>query len=141
MTILCRRLLLLALLWLPALAQAGPAYVKIDSIPGTAMNQNHQGWIEVLTLQVTPLPANTTHGGAGKFQFTKKVDIASPKLFEASLKGTHLPTVVVDRGNPVEVGYYYAYKSALISSIKPAGANRETVEISYDSLDKVKSGP
>jgi len=74
-------------------------FLKIDGIPGESTNDKHKDEIEVLswswgmTNAATGAPGGG--GGAGKVEFqgmafTKYLDKATPKLFEAVASGEHL---------------------------------------------------
>lgn len=141
MTTLFRRFFVLTLLCMPVLAHAAPGYIKFESIPGMSADDKHKGWIDIESWSFTPLPAAAPRGGPGKFTLIKRVDAASPRLAEAVAKGTRQTTVVVDMNTPTETGYSHAFKYLTINGIKPAGPGRETLELSYDAVERVKSDP
>lgn len=76
-------------------------YLMLDGIKGESTAKGHEGWIEVLSynhqmIQPTSQTKSSAGGGTthrtqhGDFQFTKFVDSASPKLYEAVSNGKHI---------------------------------------------------
>lgn len=74
------------------------AYIKIDNIPGEALDNDHKDWIEMLSYQFgmtqdISTTASSAGGAAagrahlGDLQVTKHIDRASPKLFESAASG------------------------------------------------------
>ena len=94
------------------------AYIKIDGIPGEALDSKHKDWIEIQSYnfglnQALSKTASSAGGAtAGRaflsdLHIAKHVDKASAKLFEASAKGTHIPkiTIHVNRAGGDKVRY------------------------------------
>jgi type VI secretion system secreted protein Hcp len=82
-------------------------YMKIDGIPGEALDEKHKDWIELMSFhQETVQPTSPTDTSAGSgtsarvnmgdLVITKRMDKASPKLWEACCKGTHIPTISIE---------------------------------------------
>jgi type VI secretion system secreted protein Hcp len=82
-------------------------FIKIDGIPGESKDHGHNGWIEVLSfdhevIQPVSKAASTSGGGTAEranysgFTVVKNVDLASPKLFEASFTGKHIKEITID---------------------------------------------
>lgn len=82
------------------------AYLKIEGIPGEALDSKHKDWIEIKSyscaVHQTVSDTATSAGGAtsgrstfNDLQITKYVDKSSSKLFEESAKGTHIPKVTL----------------------------------------------
>lgn len=80
------------------------AYIKIDDIPGEALDDTYKKWIEVTgynfgVSQTTSATASSAGGATSgrtavsNFTFTKFLDSASCKLMEASCAGQHLKEV------------------------------------------------
>ena len=77
-------------------------FLKIDGIPGESTDDKHKGEIEVLSFSwgahsTGSIGSGTTGGGVGKavfsdFTFSKKVDLASPKLALVAANGGHIAT-------------------------------------------------
>jgi type VI secretion system secreted protein Hcp len=80
------------------------AYLKIDGVLGESQDERHKGEIDVLSFSwgasQAGAVAHGSGGGAGKvsmqdFQFTMKVNKASPVLMRACASGEHLPRAVL----------------------------------------------
>lgn len=74
-------------------------FIKLDGIEGESQDDKHKNEIEVqsCSLGVTNTGTFVTGGGGGSkhsnfhdLHFTKHIDKASPKLFEASATGNHI---------------------------------------------------
>jgi len=83
------------------------AYAKIDNIPGESTEDGHKNWIELVGFNVEGLQqqaGSSSKGGAlssGRSEMKpvtlyKYVDKASPKIFEACMKATHIPTIQLE---------------------------------------------
>ena len=82
------------------------AFIRIDGIEGESTDDQHQGWIEILSFgnghfQTVSKTASSA-GGAGAeranfhdFYFEKLLDRATPKLALASAVGTHIDKITV----------------------------------------------
>ncbi|HEY3456000.1 MAG TPA: type VI secretion system tube protein Hcp [Bryobacteraceae bacterium] len=82
-------------------------FVNFGDIKGEATEKDHKDWVMAtkVEFEVVQPPSSTQQTAGGRsaeavefseFKIQKLVDKASPKLFEASCKGTHIPEVVVD---------------------------------------------
>lgn len=82
------------------------AYIKIEGIPGEALDAKHKDWIEIkaynfgLGQEISDTASSAGGAAVGRahfsdFHITKYVDKASAKLFETCAKGTHIPKVVL----------------------------------------------
>ena len=108
------------------------AYLKIDGIPGEALDSKHKDWIEITSYsfgvnQEVSEPASTAGGAtAGRATFCdvyikKNVDKASAKLFEQCARGVHIPKIVlhVNRAGGDQQKYIeITLEQVLISSFK-----------------------
>lgn len=83
------------------------AFLKIDGIPGESLDDKHKDWIEILSYshemtQRSSAVVSSAGGGTtervdhGDLSVTKHIDKASPKLYEALSKGTHIANVVIE---------------------------------------------
>lgn len=84
------------------------AFVNFGDIKGEVTEKDHKDWVQAIkvTFDVTQpasLGGRQSAGGgtANAAEFSeltieKLIDKASPKLFEAICKGTHIPEVVID---------------------------------------------
>ena len=111
------------------------AYLKIDGIPGEALDDKHKDWIEVLgyqygATQATSATASSSGGASSErvnlsdFTIRKYVDKASAKAFEACCKGQHIKEVVlnVNRAGGDKVTYLtITLEEVVISSVNFLG--------------------
>jgi hypothetical protein len=82
-------------------------------------------------------------GGAGKvsvhdIMVTKYVDKASPKLFQATSTGTHIPKVTIQLAKAGKVYLQYTLTNVLITSVQLGGGGgsipRENVTFAYGAI-------
>jgi len=111
------------------------AYIKIDGIPGEALDDKHKDWIEVLgyqygATQATSATASSSGGASSErvnlsdFTIRKYVDKASAKVFEACCKGQHIKEVVlnVNRAGGDKVTYLtITLEEVVVSSVNFLG--------------------
>jgi type VI secretion system secreted protein Hcp len=77
-------------------------YLQIDGIKGESTDSGHKDWIELLSHSASTQPpapaaaASTASVQMQGFHFVKKVDKASPKLYQAATTGTHIPKVTIE---------------------------------------------
>lgn len=116
----------------PSSIDRGPSdmYIKFDGIEGEVLEENHDGWSDLVSFsQGHYLPAGELSGatrrrGAVVFEDTtivKTVDKASPKLAEAVCRGKVFPKVEIhltaSYADAGRVTYYtYEFKNVQISS-------------------------
>jgi len=141
------------------------AFIKIDGIPGECTDDKHKDWIEITSFSWDlSQPASATASNAGgssaervnisPIQITHLFDKASPKLYEACCKGTHLKeaTIHLNRAGGDKMLYgEIVLKQVLVSSTSVSGSQgsdfpSESVTLSagsyvwkYNQQDK-KSG-
>ena len=124
-------------------------FLKIDGIPGDSTARGHAKEIELLSFSFgadnSAEPGSGGGGGAGKVTFhdltvTKHPDVASPKLFDSVVRGTHIPTatLTVARSKSGSQNYYViVLKDVIISSFQTGGtggqAPVEQVALAYVS--------
>jgi type VI secretion system secreted protein Hcp len=83
------------------------AFIQIDDIEGESADAGHAGWIEVLdydmSVQQRVSGTASSAGGASAeradfsdFGFSKRMDLATPKLALACANGTHIDTITID---------------------------------------------
>ena len=81
-------------------------FLKIEGIEGESEDQEHKGWIDLVSWNWGAMQSGTMSqgggGGAGKvsmrdFHFTMRVCKASPKLLEACASGEHFGSATLDR--------------------------------------------
>ncbi len=76
------------------------AFVNFGDIKGESTDANHKDWIEVTSYRQPITRAVSAAGRSGpavsEITITKRVDAASPKLYEAVHNGTHLKEAVIE---------------------------------------------
>jgi type VI secretion system secreted protein Hcp len=129
--------------------------VNFGEIKGESTEQGHKDWVDALNVsfQVSKTPVKARSAGAVKAKegsalaITKEVDTASPKLFEACTKGTHIPEVTIEYmraqgGKPIvylRIKLNEVVISRITHNATPAGANvvpTETLNLVYSSMEQ-----
>jgi len=127
-----------------------------DNIKGESTDKDHKDWVSITGYDhaITQPPSVTQKSAGGRtaeevdhseFTVSKLVDAATPKLYEAACKGTHIPEVTVElwrAGGDKPVKYMeFKLKEVLISGVlhngDPNGAAQfptETVKMTYGSI-------
>ncbi|UVM06036.1 Hcp family type VI secretion system effector [Pseudomonas laurylsulfatiphila] len=130
------------------------AFIKIEGIPGEALDEKYRNWIEVngysfSTCQSTSATASSAGGAtAGRttlshFTFTKTLDKSSCKLMEASCAGEHLKevTLVLSRAGAEKLKYYEIVLEEVIiadyTQNAAAGIPVEIVQLNYGRIKTV----
>ncbi|VVN37480.1 Hcp family type VI secretion system effector [Pseudomonas fluorescens] len=130
------------------------AFIKIEGIPGEALDEKYRNWIEVSgysfsTFQSTSATASSAGGAtAGRttlshFTFTKTLDKSSCKLMEASCAGEHLKEVilVLSRAGTEKLKYYEIVLEEVIiadyTQNAAAGIPIEIVQLNYGRIKTV----
>ena len=131
------------------------AFLKIDGIQGESSDDKHKDWIEILSFSLgATQPASSTASSAGgataervhvqDFHIVKHLDKASPKLFQACCKGTHIKevTITINRAGGDKVKYMeYKMEQVIVSSVSVGGSSGgdvPTESISFN-FGKIKS--
>lgn len=128
------------------------AYMDLGDIKGESSKENYAGQIEVLSFEFTAAHTGKAYGtgrGTGKaqvndFVFVKKVDKASPTLFQKCCNGDTIPQAVLRvckrAGGSKPIEYLkYTFKSVMLSEVTQGpldGADpipTERVAISFGS--------
>lgn len=132
------------------------AFIKFP-FPGESTDDKHKDWVEVKNYGFgASQPQSSTASSAGSlsssrvdiqaFTFRHNLDQASPKLFEACCKGTHIPEVVMElcRAGGDKMKYMeYKLKDVLVTSVGRGGdsANEardvpiEAVTLAFGSIE------
>jgi type VI secretion system secreted protein Hcp len=116
-------------------------YIKINGVDGESTDSQHQNWIEALSFvhEITQ-PASATAASAGggttartmhgDYEIVKYVDKASPKLYELSSSGKHIPTIQIDMlraSGDSRVKYMQVdMKQVVVSYVSPSGGATAT---------------
>ncbi len=111
------------------------AFVNFGDIKGESTDKDHKDWVMITKYEhAITQPASVTQKTAGartaeavefsEFKLYKLVDAASPKLYEACCKGTHIKEVVVELwragGDPLKY-FEVKLKEVLISGVTQIG--------------------
>ncbi|WP_122253342.1 Hcp family type VI secretion system effector [Pseudomonas savastanoi] len=131
------------------------AYLKIEGIPGEALDAQFKDWIEMDDFDVgasqsasaTSTNASGATGGRARMSdlfFRKKVDKATPKLHEACCSGKHFQevTIAINRAGPEKIKYLeIKLEAVVISSVTlngngsiEGGFPTETVRLNYGRM-------
>jgi type VI secretion system Hcp family effector len=123
------------------------AYIKIDGIPGEALDDQYRDWIEIsgysFGAHQSASATASSAGGASSgstFTFNKFMDKASCKLLEASCAGEHLKevTLVVCRAGADKLKYFEIVLEEVIIAdyLQNAGTGvpMEIVQLDYGRI-------
>jgi type VI secretion system secreted protein Hcp len=132
------------------------AFANFGDIKGECTDKNHKDWVMITSFDhgVTQ-PASVTQKTAGgrtaeavqhsEFKIVKMVDAATPKLYEAACKGTHIPEVVIEcwraGGDPLkylEIKLKEVLISGVVANGNPKGEHgfpTETVSMTYGAIE------
>lgn len=122
-------------------------FLKVDGIDGESPDQNHKNEIQILSFNFgATQPGSAGFGGGsgvGKvqihdFQFSKYMDKASAKLFEACAVGKHTPTVTLTcrkAGGSQQEYLKVKLSDVIVSSISHAGSGGDSLPIENITLN------
>lgn len=128
---------------LPAVA-AFDSFISFGGAPIQGAGPNNQIEIESFSWgSQSAAMSSSGGGGSGKvrmqdLQITKKVDSASPKLFDECASGKHFPTVTLTRAGTTTI-----FDDVMIVSIHANGQNppTETLTLSYAKVETAVKPP
>ena len=130
-------------------------FLKVDGVPGESTDDKHKDWMELLgwsheLIQPTSATASSSGGGTTArvdhkdFRITKFLDKASPKLYEACCKGTHLKEVIIEccRSGGDKVKYMEVkMNDVVVSGVRPVASPKgeegfpvEEVDFNYGKI-------
>lgn len=118
------------------------AFIKIEGIPGECLDNEHKDWIEITNYdfgvrQSTSASASASGGASSgratlsDFGFSKRLDMASSKLFEASCAGKHIAklTLSLNRAGGDKLKYFeIELEEVIISDFSQGGGSGEPLE-------------
>jgi type VI secretion system secreted protein Hcp len=122
-------------------------FLKIDGIEGESLDDKHKSEIQLLSFSFGATQSGSagvgTGSGAGKvhlqdLQFSKYLDKASPKLFDACCVGKHTPkvTLVCRKAGGTQQEYLkYTLSEVLVSSVSHSGSGSELLPLETVSLN------
>lgn len=131
------------------------AFINFGDIKGECTDRDHKDWVMVTEFdnEITQ-PPSVTQKTAGarsaeavqfsEFKIVKLLDAATPKLYEAACKGTHIPEVTLEcwraGGSPLKY-FEVKLKEVLISAVLsngapqgPLGFPSETVRMTFGAI-------
>src|ERR1051325_6601308 len=133
------------------------AFANFGDIKGESTDKDHKDCIMILkydhAITQPPSVSQKTAGGRSaeevnhsEFTIVKLLDAATPKLYEAACKGTHIPEVVIEMfraGGDSPVKYMEVkLKEVLISGViqngNPKGEDQfptETIKMTYGAIE------
>lgn len=129
------------------IASHADMFLKLDGIDGESTDQSHKNEIEIMSFSWGAVqPGSSGHGGGagiGKvqiqdFSFTKYMDKASAKLFEACATGKHVPKVVLTcrkAGGSQQEYAKLTMKEAIISSYNNSGSGGNSVPTEHITVN------
>lgn len=132
-------------------------FVNFGDIKGESTDKDHKDWVMILKSEheITQPPSVTQKTAGGRsaeevqhseYKIVKLLDAATPKLYEACCKGTHIPEVVIElwrAGGDKPVKYMETkLKEVLISGVvhdaNPKGEHQfptETIKMTYGAIE------
>lgn len=131
----------------PAAHGASDMFLKIGDIKGEAVDENHEGEIDILawSWQLSRTGTAQTGGGDRRGQaivrplvVTKYIDLASTELYRSTFKGEVIPEAVLTVRKPGETPLEYLkveMKNVMITSATPGGDttdDRATEDVALD---------
>jgi type VI secretion system secreted protein Hcp len=133
------------------------AFANFGDIKGESTDKDHKDWVMITSYNqsVTQPPSVTQKSAGGRsaeaatfseFTITKLMDAATPKLFEAACKGTHIKEVTIELSraggdSPVkymEIKLKEVMISGVIHNADPTGESQfptETVNMTYGAVE------
>jgi len=131
-------------------------FLKIDGIPGESTDDKHKDWIEISSFshgmnQPASAIASSAGGASAErvnhtdFVVTKLLDKASPKIYGACCKGTHVKLVTIEmcRAGGDKMKYMeIKLDNVIVGSVQTAGGSQggegfptETVCFNYGKIN------
>ncbi len=131
--------LLLAAIFFFTDSSAQGGYIKIGDIKGESVEAKHRDWIIIQSFSQGVSRQTSGATGAGRarssatmqeFIVTKNIDMSSPKLMEAAVKGQIIPEVTLDLTASNRNSFYTVkMTNVLISSFSNSGACSSQCEV------------
>ena len=146
------RILFAGLLAIAVLAWQAPsaeaaAFIKFEGVKGESTDKDHQGWIDVLSVQwgSTSRPTSGRAAqpgrGAGTVSITKQTDTSSAALMRYNSSGKQFEKIVIDitsydRSRTTYMRY--ELRNVMITGFEPGGSGggvpTETITFNYDKI-------
>ena len=125
-------------------------FLKIDGIPGESTDSKHKNEIDLLSWSWGEANAGTHGGGGGggagkvsmnDFNFTMRINKASPKLFLACATGQHIKEALLicrKAGKEQQEYLKIKFSDLLISSYQTGGSGGDVVPVDQISFNFAK---
>ncbi len=122
-------------------------FLKIDGIPGESRDHKHKDEIELISFSWGLAEPSRSYGGGvarpqfNDFQFTMRVNKASPQLFLATASGKHLKEAMlsVRRAGKDQLEYLkIKFADVLVTSYQQAGAEEPPAEVVSFAFDRIE---
>ncbi len=124
-------------------------YIKLPDIDGESVDENHDKWIDVLSIDWGAHKPGATNDAArrrgdvklGDITMTKGYDASSPKIMLACANGTHFPSVELEapeRRGAQATYMKYKLENVMITSysIDATGERpMETITMTYEKVE------
>ncbi|MGH7588683.1 MAG: Hcp family type VI secretion system effector [Gemmatimonadota bacterium] len=126
-------------------SDAAPGYMRIGGIDGESLDEDHDKWMDVISIDWPSGAAEPSGPGAGEVVITRKLDTSSPRLVEAIAQGAALPLVVLHAPGGRNRTSYQAFELENVRitsySISTAGnVPTESIAFQFEKID-IKDGP
>ena len=129
------------------------AFIKIEGIPGEALDEQYRDWIEIAGYsfgahQSTSATASSAGGASSgrttltNFTFTKLLDKSSCKILEASCAGEHLAkvTLALSRAGADKLKYLeIALEEVIIADYMQTAGNGVPLEVVQLDYGRIKT--
>ncbi|MNJ45007.1 hypothetical protein D3C77_400840 [compost metagenome] len=129
------------------------AFIKIEGIPGEALDEQYRDWIEITGYsfgahQSTSATASSAGGASSgrttltNFTFTKLLDKSSCKILEASCAGEHLAkvTLALSRAGADKLKYLeIALEEVIIADYMQTAGNGVPLEVVQLDYGRIKT--
>lgn len=129
------------------------AFLYLENIPGESKEVKHSGWIDVISFNYSianPSPGSVSSGGAsgaGRAEFgdlilTKYWDKSSPKIYQLTSIGKHIPEARLELLNAGRMVLQYKLTDVVVVSVQVEGteadkgkAPLEKVALGYSKIE------
>jgi type VI secretion system secreted protein Hcp len=122
------------------------AFMKLDKIDGESKDDSHGGEIDVLSFHWGVTQSGTAGagggGGGGKssvsdFSFVKRIDKASPTLFQKCCTGEHIASglLTLRKAGGTQLEYLkYTFTDLIVSGVRPGGSAQGSDDIPLEEV-------
>jgi type VI secretion system secreted protein Hcp len=124
---------------------AAPGFMSIGGIDGESRDEDHDKWMDVISIDWPSGAAEPSGPGAGEVVITRALDASSPRFVATIAQGVALPLMVLHAPGGRNRTSYQAFELANVRitsySISTAGnVPTESITFHYEKID-IKDGP